>query len=71
MKEICLKVKGMMCEGCENRVKNTLMDMEGVSEVKPSYKEEKVVVIVNDSIDVDDITEKIEDIGYDVIEEGA
>ena len=32
MKEIVLNVKGMMCGGCENRVKNALSTIEGVQE---------------------------------------
>ena len=33
MKEIFLNVKGMMCEGCENRVKTVIKNIEGVKEV--------------------------------------
>ena len=30
MKEIVLKVNGMMCGGCENRVKNVVQNIDGV-----------------------------------------
>lgn len=29
MKEIVLKVEGMMCSRCENRVKNSLKNIDG------------------------------------------
>ena len=33
MEEINLKVQGIMCGGCENRIKNALKAIEGVKEV--------------------------------------
>ena len=30
MKELKLKVEGMVCEGCENRVKSAISLMDGV-----------------------------------------
>ena len=33
MKEIELNVKGMVCGGCENRVKNSILEMKEVKEV--------------------------------------
>ena len=37
MKEISLKVNGMMCSGCENRVKNSLKTIEGINEVEADH----------------------------------
>ena len=34
MKEINIKVKGMMCEGCENRIKNAVSTINGVESVE-------------------------------------
>ncbi|MBR1883444.1 MAG: heavy-metal-associated domain-containing protein [Clostridia bacterium] len=66
MKELLLKVEGMMCEGCENRVKNALMDIEGVQNVIASHKEKNVKVILKEDISESIIKEAIEDLGYDV-----
>lgn len=33
MKELRLKINGMMCGGCENRVKNALSEIDGVENV--------------------------------------
>ena len=33
MKETIIKVKGMVCNGCENRVQNALKTIDGIEEV--------------------------------------
>lgn len=66
MKEINLKVLGMMCEGCENRVKNALSQIKGVDSVEASHKDSNVKVILKDDIDTNILKEKLEDLGYEV-----
>ena len=69
MKEIVLNVKGMMCEGCENRVKKALTVIDGVEQVTANHNTGKVVVTLSKEISVDTISETIDDIGYEVIKE--
>ena len=66
MKELIFKVEGMMCGGCENRVKNALETIDGVESVLASHEEGTVKVTLNKEIDENVIKEKIEDIGYEV-----
>ncbi len=66
MKEIKLKVEGMVCNGCENRVKNALKTIEGIEKVEANYKKGTVIVKTKDEIQEEKIKEKIEDIGFDV-----
>ncbi len=66
MKEIKLKVVGMVCNGCENRVKNALKTIEGIEKVEANYKKGTVIVKTKDEIQEEKIKEKIEDIGFDV-----
>ncbi len=68
MKNIVIKVSGMHCSGCENRIKNVLSDIEGVEEVKANYQDGVVTVNANESIDVSTLNEKIEDLGFEVEE---
>ena len=68
MKNIVIKVNGMHCSGCENRIKNVLSDIEGVEEVKANYKDGIVTVNANENIDVSILNEKIEDLGFNVEE---
>jgi len=68
MKETIINVEGMMCQGCENRIKNSLKIMEGIKEVIANHKE-KTVTIVGESVDIDKVKERIEDIGFVVKDE--
>ncbi len=69
MNTLTIKVKGMVCNGCENRVQNALKRLEGVSEVQADYKEELVTVKLNSKLDKNVIYEKIEDLGFEVEKE--
>lgn len=69
MKEINLTVNGMMCEGCENRVKNALGNIDGVESVTANHTTGKVVVTANDEVAKELIKETLEDVGYEVIGE--
>ena len=69
MKETNLIVNGMMCGGCENRVKNAIKNIEGVENVTADYNTGKVIVISNNEVSEEIIKEKLEDIGYEVVRE--
>ena len=66
MKELIIKVEGMVCNGCENRVQNVLKQIEGVEKVVANHKEGTVIITSNYEIDKEIIKEKIEDIGFKV-----
>ena len=68
MKEIILNVKGMMCNGCENRIQNALKTLNGVDEVSANHEDGAVRINMEDSVDVSKVKEKIEDIGFEVEE---
>ncbi len=67
MKETIIKVEGMVCTGCENRVQNALKTIEGIESVEANHKEGTVKVISTNEVTENAIKEKIEDIGFDVI----
>lgn len=64
MKELVLKVEGMVCEGCEKRVVNVLSDLQSISEVVASYQNGTVLVKMTEEIDIEVLKEKIEDLGF-------
>ena len=66
MKETIIKVNGMMCQGCENRIQNALKTLEGVENVVANHTTGTVTVISNNNVLENAIKEKIEDIGYEV-----
>ncbi len=69
MNKIKLNVSGMVCEGCENRIKNALKLIDGVEEVYASHKENTVKVELSKELNVKEIIDKIEDLGFEVIKE--
>lgn len=69
MKEIKIKVNGMVCEGCENRVKNALSTIDGVENIEASHKTGIVTVISNKKVEGSIIEEKIDNLGFEVVKE--
>ena len=69
MKELKLKINGMGCGGCENRVKSALALIEGVEKVEADHNTGIVTVISKNDIDISKIKETIIDIGYEIVEE--
>ncbi len=69
MKEITIKVEGMVCNGCENRVQNALKTIEGIEKVVASHKNGTVVITSKDEIEENVIKGKIEDIGFEIKED--
>lgn len=69
MKEITLKVNGMVCGGCEKRVENALKLIEQVTKVVASHENNQVNITLNGEVQEDEIVEKIEDLGFEVVKE--
>ena len=69
MKELKLKVSGMVCGGCEKRVKTALSEINGVESVDANHNTGIVTITSKEDIDVSKIKEKIIDIGFEIVEE--
>lgn len=69
MKEIVIKVEGMVCNGCENRVQNALKTIEGIENVVANHKNGTVIVTSKKEVKESVMKEKIRDIGFEVKEE--
>ncbi|WP_077624914.1 copper chaperone CopZ [Sediminibacillus massiliensis] len=66
--EITLHVKGMTCGHCEKAVKGALEDLEGVKGVEVHLNSGRVDVAYDDAqVTKENMTEAIEDQGYDVV----
>ena len=68
MKELEIKINGMGCGGCENRVKTALSTIEGVESVEANHNTGIVTVKAEKDLDVAQIKEKIVDLGYEIVE---
>lgn len=64
MKSVLINVKGMVCNGCENRIKNALSQLDGVESVKANHETGEVTIEA--SIDQTILEEKLEELGFEV-----
>ena len=69
MKEICLKIKGMHCEGCSTRLAKVLNNQEGVKEAKVSLEKAEANITFDEAkINVNELKEAVEDAGFEAEE---
>lgn len=68
--KIEIRISGMSCTGCENRVENVLKNIENVESVNANYNTGIVEIVTNNikDLDIDMIKETLEDLGYDILE---
>ena len=68
--KIEIKISGMSCTGCENRVENVLKNIENVESVNANYNTGIVEIGTNDikNLDINVIKETLEDLGYNILE---
>ncbi len=69
MKELEIKINGMVCGGCENRVKNALSTIEGIESVEANHNTGIVTIKAEKDLDVVQIKERIVDLGFEIVEE--
>ena len=67
MKKI-IKISGMKCEGCKNRVINILSKVSEIDNVSVILESGTVSIEYSKNIDLDNIKEKIETLGFEVID---
>lgn len=60
-----IKINGMMCEKCENKVKEALSK---ISTVKSVSRDAKEAVIVDAKVDNTVLKNTVEDLGFEVTE---
>lgn len=68
--KIEIRISGMSCTGCENRVENVLKNIENIESVNANYNTGIVEIKTNNikDKDIDIIKETLEDLGYDILE---
>lgn len=67
MKTYDLKVSGMTCSGCEQRLTKALLQIEGVRQVEASAVNDSIRLSVsNDFSQIESVTDKIQMMGYEV-----
>jgi heavy metal transport/detoxification protein len=68
--KIEIRISGMSCTGCENRVENVLKNIENVESVNANYNTGIVEIGTNNikDLNIDIIKKTLEDLGYDILE---
>lgn len=69
MGKTILKVEGMVCNGCENRIKSALNNIEGIENVIADHITGTVTITSKDEVKESVVKEKINDIGFEVKED--
>ena len=65
MKEIKLKIEGMHCTGCSNRLEKVLNNIEGVTSAQVNFDEKSAIVNFDEGkVTIEKIKENIEDAGF-------
>lgn len=59
-------VKGMHCEGCEERIKNVLIQVPGVASVKADHLEGKVELALSGDVSEKNLRKKVKSLGFKV-----
>ena len=66
MVEIVIKTKGMHCVSCERIIKDAILSVNGVKDVKVDYTTEKTIVDYDPAkTNVKNIMETIKNVGYE------
>mgnify|MGYP000285592126 FL=1 len=65
MREIKLKIEGMHCAGCSNRLEKILNNVDGVENAKVSLEEKSADIKYNEEeVELNTILQEIEDAGF-------
>lgn len=65
--KISLQISDMMCEGCQENIRNTLQDLEGIESLEVSLEHKNAEISYNpDKLSQDKINEAINEAGYSV-----
>ena len=63
-----VKIEGMKCEGCANRVKNAISDLKGVKKIDVNLSNKEAIITYKKELSNDDINRKISALGFSVVE---
>ena len=65
MKEIKLKIEGMYCTVCLNRLEKVLNNTDGIEKAEVNFEQKEATITYNESqTNIDKIKEAIQDAGF-------
>ena len=67
MENIILKINGMKCTGCSQRVEKALKNTDGITDASVNLETRKANISYNkNKISIDEICDTITDVGFEV-----
>lgn len=70
MKEIILNIEGMHCEGCSNRLRKVLENLDGIISVSISLEDKIAELEIDETeISIEEIKDEISEAGFEATEE--
>lgn len=66
MKKVILKIEGMKCEGCVNRIKNVLENIKGIINYDISLENKTLIIEVKKDKIINEVISKIENLDFQV-----
>lgn len=67
MRQVKLKVDGIMCQGCVNRIDNSLKTIKGINNYSISLEDKIVALEINDDSVLAKVIATITDLGFEVL----
>ena len=65
MKELKLKIEGMHCTGCSNRLEKVLNNTNGIEKAEVNFEQKEAAITYNESqTDIEQIKQAIQDAGF-------
>ncbi len=64
MKKIVLKIEGMSCDGCRNRLEKFLSKKKGIQKVEVSLEKKLAYIECEDNVSIDELNDYVDDAGY-------
>ena len=64
MKKYVLKIEGMKCEGCKNRLENYLNNQDGIIKAVVSLEKKEAYIECEENISTDDLKQFVSEVEF-------
>lgn len=65
-KQVVIKIEGMHCDACKKRIMNVLKSNSHIKKCDISLEEKEAVLWVDETVNLEEIKQKIEALGFQV-----
>lgn len=65
MKKYVLKIEGMSCNGCKNRLENYLNSQKKIKKAKVSLEKKQAIIECDEDLELEDIKKFVNEVGFE------